>query len=632
MRCIATRRKLSQPLNVKSDEELDKVEEDDEESDRSRPRRGGRGSDRCRQRAVRRRRSRPATTSRRRTRTSMEKIVERIVERPLRRRLPDTRNATTHKFDVAGHEGYITVGLYADGSPGEIFIRMAKEGSTIGGLMDTIATLVSVSLQYGVPVESLVRKFEHVRFEPSGMTRNPEIPFAKSLVDYIFRWLAMEFVGGLSRRRTPPSANRVRKARRNPPPNSSRWPRPAGGKGGNGHGPRIEEDSARPFAYSEEEMKSRAAEYSGGSAGRIEPAAGDRGRSLEPAQFRIAGGCPGVRCLRQHHCPQRHLLQMFELREFDGVQLSARPAGYMEISVACWRLWRCRPAITRFKREPAPRPSMVFSSFRNARPTRRSVVFGRCSIDDFSVQNRRFIIVVKLRPETVTDRHRVGPDAMGENVEAHSPDAEIDQFDAQLHGWLGAIAQNPMGRNLPDHQVERAIAGREGAEMLASLHHRDFRRRGETHDGRIAVRFDRNHVRLKPHRGAAGSELECRPQPRLNRAGVEPLRQTIGLERESLRFAPTEFGAERKRPGIRIDRDIHVEAPADCPVHNGLIRAFHIHGPVDSECDLLPHIVGNYRPRYCKPANQAAKPIKPALESKVIGRHFRRSTFVALGR
>ena len=126
----------------------------------------------------------------------IERIVERIVERPLRRRLPDTRHAVTHKFDVAGHEGYITTGLYEDGQPGEIFIRMAKEGSTIGGLMDTIATLVSVSFQYGVPVESLVRKFEHVRFEPSGMTRNAEIPMAKSLVDYIFRYLAMEFVPG----------------------------------------------------------------------------------------------------------------------------------------------------------------------------------------------------------------------------------------------------------------------------------------------------------------------------------------------------------------------------------------------------------------------------------------------------
>jgi ribonucleoside-diphosphate reductase alpha chain len=134
----------------------------------------------------------------------IEKIVERVVERPLRRRLPDTRNAITHKFDVAGHEGYITVGLYEDGAPGEVFITMAKEGSTIGGLMDCIATLVSVSLQYGVPVSSLVRKFEHVRFEPNGMTRNQDIPMAKSIVDYIFRWLAMEFVPGYRELNAPP--------------------------------------------------------------------------------------------------------------------------------------------------------------------------------------------------------------------------------------------------------------------------------------------------------------------------------------------------------------------------------------------------------------------------------------------
>ena len=139
----------------------------------------------------------------------IERIVERIVERPLRRRLPDTRHAVTHKFDVAGHEGYITTGLYEDGQPGEIFIRMAKEGSTIGGLMDTIATLVSVSLQYGVPVESLVRKFEHVRFEPSGMSRNPEIPMAKSLVDYIFRYLAMEFVEGYREANAPKRPTKV---------------------------------------------------------------------------------------------------------------------------------------------------------------------------------------------------------------------------------------------------------------------------------------------------------------------------------------------------------------------------------------------------------------------------------------
>jgi ribonucleoside-diphosphate reductase alpha chain len=143
---------------------------------------------------------------------------------------------------VAGHEGYITVGLYDDGSPGEIFIRMAKEGSTIGGLMDTVATLVSVSLQYGVPVESLVRKFEHVRFEPSGMTHNPEIPFAKSLVDYIFRWLAMEFVHGYR------AANAPKQDLALPDPAPAK-------KGGNGHGPRIEPDAARTFSYTDQEMK-----------------------------------------------------------------------------------------------------------------------------------------------------------------------------------------------------------------------------------------------------------------------------------------------------------------------------------------------------------------------------------------
>lgn len=134
---------------------------------------------------------------------TVEKIVERVVERPLRRRLPDTRTSRTHKFNVGGHEGYLTVGLYPDGKPGELFITMAKEGSTIGGLMDSLGTAISVALQYGVPVESLVTKFTHQRFEPAGMTHNPDIPFAKSLVDYIFRWMGMEFVGGYREANAP---------------------------------------------------------------------------------------------------------------------------------------------------------------------------------------------------------------------------------------------------------------------------------------------------------------------------------------------------------------------------------------------------------------------------------------------
>ena len=127
----------------------------------------------------------------------------RVVERPMRRRLAETRASITHKFNIAGHEGYLTVGLYEDGMPGELFITMAKEGSTIGGLMDSLGTAVSVALQYGVPVESLVNKFTHQRFEPAGMTANRDIPFAKSLVDYIFRWMGMEFIPGYREANAP---------------------------------------------------------------------------------------------------------------------------------------------------------------------------------------------------------------------------------------------------------------------------------------------------------------------------------------------------------------------------------------------------------------------------------------------
>ncbi len=114
--------------------------------------------------------------------------------RPIRRRLPDERQSLTHKFDVAGHEGYITVGMYEDGAPGEVFITMAKEGSTISGMMDAFATQTSVALQYGVPMPVMINKFSHMRFEPNGFTKNPEIPIAKSIIDYIFRWLATRFL------------------------------------------------------------------------------------------------------------------------------------------------------------------------------------------------------------------------------------------------------------------------------------------------------------------------------------------------------------------------------------------------------------------------------------------------------
>jgi ribonucleoside-diphosphate reductase alpha chain len=135
--------------------------------------------------------SQPLSTS-----TESDKTASKELRRPRRERLPDTRKSVTHKFNVNGHEGYITVGLYDDGRPGELFITMAKEGSTIGGLMDAFGTAVSMSLQYGVPLEVLVNKFSYTRFEPMGYTTNPDIRIAKSLVDYIFRWLGLSFIPG----------------------------------------------------------------------------------------------------------------------------------------------------------------------------------------------------------------------------------------------------------------------------------------------------------------------------------------------------------------------------------------------------------------------------------------------------
>src|SRR5438105_942410 len=145
--------------------------------------------------------------------TSLENKKEEAAEveyRAVRRKLPDERRSITHKFDVAGHEGYLTVGLYEDGQPGELFVTMAKEGSTISGLMDAFATQTSYALQFGVPLKFMVDKFTHMRFEPSGFTKNQEIPIAKSIVDYIFRWMASHFMpiedqdaAGVIRRESP---------------------------------------------------------------------------------------------------------------------------------------------------------------------------------------------------------------------------------------------------------------------------------------------------------------------------------------------------------------------------------------------------------------------------------------------
>jgi ribonucleoside-diphosphate reductase alpha chain len=136
-------------------------------------------------------RSQPLSTSLDKEKKAAAPEVE---YRAMRRKLPDERKAVTHKFDIQGHEGYLTVGLFDDGTPGELFVTMAKEGSTISGLMDAFATQTSYALQFGVPVKFMVDKFSHMRFEPSGFTKNKEIPIAKSIVDYIFRWMASHFL------------------------------------------------------------------------------------------------------------------------------------------------------------------------------------------------------------------------------------------------------------------------------------------------------------------------------------------------------------------------------------------------------------------------------------------------------
>ena len=143
-------------------------------------------------------RSQPLSTSRKQATYSGQEVAEPAA-RPARHRLPSERAAITHKFDIQGHEGYLTVGLYEDGQPGEIFLKMAKEGSTLSGMMDSFATSVSVALQYGVPLRLFCAKFAHTRFEPAGYTGNPEIPIAKSIVDYIFRWLAARFLSAEDR-------------------------------------------------------------------------------------------------------------------------------------------------------------------------------------------------------------------------------------------------------------------------------------------------------------------------------------------------------------------------------------------------------------------------------------------------
>ena len=193
--------------------------------------------------------------------------------RPRRRRLPDERPAITHKFSIAGHEGYITVGMFEDGTPGEIFLVMAKEGSTISGLMDAFATSISLAFQYGVPLRALIDKFSHMRFEPAGFTNNTEIPIAKSVMDYIFRWLASKFLDQEERAQIG-VINRD-----------------------------GVEQAAEPVTPKEAKN------------GHHTPLGSPRSALLFPA----AGRCPAMRRLRHPDDPQRRLLQMPQLRRHQRV-------------------------------------------------------------------------------------------------------------------------------------------------------------------------------------------------------------------------------------------------------------------------------------------------------------------------
>jgi ribonucleoside-diphosphate reductase alpha chain len=238
--------KLSQPLNTSSDEEENEKEALAEET----------------RNLKLETRNEPAIAAK--APEPIEKIVVKIVERPLRRRLPDTRASVTHKFDICGHEGYITVGLFEDNTPGEVFIIMAKQGSTIGGLMDTVATLISLNLQYGVPIDAIVRKFEHMRFEPAGMTANPDIPFAKSFIDYVVRWMGMQFMPGYR------AANAPKRESQMAPEPVEALEEPSNGHGSGGEGLAV----GRGFGHA--------------SAG--EPVAGHGGPSLTNGNGGAGGG------------------------------------------------------------------------------------------------------------------------------------------------------------------------------------------------------------------------------------------------------------------------------------------------------------------------------------------------------
>ena len=271
---------------------------------------------------------------------------------PRRERLPDTRQSITHKFNIAGHEGYITVGLYPDGRPGELFITMAKEGSTIGGLMDCFGTAVSMSLQYGVPLEVYVNKFSHTRFEPMGLHEEPRHPIAKSIVDYIFRWLGITFLPGYGEMNkavpvspaeagnSSPGRRERRKQSFGPSPR-----RPAGRATGKERPRRRSQGgqrlplptataaTARTGQWDQWQRRAAVAKKPAAAAdgGRRRRQRRDAPRGLRPADPQAAmvarheqfasfqTDAPQLRPLRGHHRPRRKLLPLLQLRQQHGL-------------------------------------------------------------------------------------------------------------------------------------------------------------------------------------------------------------------------------------------------------------------------------------------------------------------------
>ncbi len=270
--------------------------------------------------------------------------------RAVRHRLPEERASITHKFSIAGHEGYITVGLYPTGQPGEIFIKMAKEGSTVSGLMDAFATSISLALQHGVPLRVLCEKFAHTRFEPSGWTGNEQIGYAKSLMDYIFRWLNLRFLSGeqltlfagLS-----PQAPQL-------PASPTILPE---SEPDEEHGisqsqlSRLAEEVARKLNQVQQQHRhgqhyaSRRRHRAGDSGqrrdGRESHArplhAGPRhlSRRRRHARHVRHGRCAKLRYLRRHHGPQRKLLPLHELRLNQRMQLKAQGHGCAQLLSGC---------------------------------------------------------------------------------------------------------------------------------------------------------------------------------------------------------------------------------------------------------------------------------------------------------